>query len=98
MDTAGNTVSEIVLSCQPDRGKRTLSCGDGVLGFGLLVAVVLVLGPGRSHHGAGAHLTVRRRGVEAHDMRAGARSARYSLRIGDSFPGAIVRWSSAAGS
>lgn len=47
--------------------------------------MVLVLG-GRSHHGAGAHLTVRWRGVEAHDMRAGARSARYALRIGDRFP------------
>ena len=35
-----------------------------------LLPMVLVLGPGRSHHGAGAHLPVRRRGVAAHDMRA----------------------------
>ena len=41
--------------------------------------MVLVLGPGRSHHGAGSHLTVRRRAAEAHDIRAGARQPTLCL-------------------
>ncbi len=56
-----------------------------------LLPMVLVLGPGRSHHGAGAHLPVRRRGVGrticalvhvAHGMHCELETV---------FPGAIVR-------
>jgi hypothetical protein len=63
-----------------------------------LLPMVAVLGPGRSHHGAGANLT-----SDGVALRRTICARVHVARVihGESepvFPGALVRWSSAPGS